>query len=111
MPATAAPPPTRRLRPWPRRRAAATPAASGGEGLAVSLPEPLGLALELAAGGEDVTAAGGAHRGGIAGPIDDIGELLDPSRRRALVGAARPGVERDQVDLGRDVGEQADQLA
>src|SRR3954451_1521780 len=64
-------------------------------------PELLGLALELAAGGEDVAAARGAHRRGVAGPEHDLGKALDALPVRALVLRAGPGVERDQVDLRR----------
>jgi signal transduction histidine kinase len=67
--------------------------------------------LELAAGGEDVAAARRADRRGIAGIVDEVGELLDRLPVRALVVRARPGVERDQVDLGRNALEQLHQRA
>ena len=39
--------------------------------------ELLALGLELAAGGEDVAAARGADRRGVAGAVHDGGESLD----------------------------------
>src|SRR4051812_48467745 len=71
--------------------------------------QALALALQLAAGGEDVAAARGADGRGVAGAVDDVGKALDGVPVRALVARPRPGIERDQVDLGRDAGEQADQ--
>ena len=88
-------------------------AASGGatrdhrlERQPLAHPHPLALALELAAGGEDVAAARRADRRGVAGAVDDVGEALDRLPVGALVVGARPGIERDQVDLGRDALEQ-----
>src|SRR5437879_5070172 len=69
----------------------------------------LALALQLAAGGEDVAAAGRADRRGVTAAVEDRGEGLDGPPVGTFVGAAGPGVERDQVDLGRDALEQLDQ--
>ena len=44
-----------------------------------------------------------AHRRGVARLLDDPREGVDAVVGRAGVGRARPGIERDQVDLGRDV--------
>src|SRR5690242_8988769 len=60
---------------------------------------PDALALELAAGGGDVATARGAHRRAQPAVVDDLGEAVDAVVRAALVGRARPGVERDQVHL------------
>src|SRR6266516_4610410 len=68
-----------------------------------------GRALELAAGGEDVAPARCAHRRGVAGAEHNLGELLDPLPLRAFVSAAGPWIERDQVDLRRNAGEQPHQ--
>ena len=54
----------------------------------------------MSAGGEDVPPAWRADRRGIASPVEDFRELFDRFPVRALVGAAGPGVERDEVDLG-----------
>ena len=62
--------------------------------------QPDARRFELAAGGEDVAAARGAHRRRIAGGEDDVGERRDRRVRRAFVGRAGPRVERDQIDLG-----------
>ena len=59
-----------------------------------------GLRLELAAGGENVAAARGAHRRGIAGVENVFGEFFDLVPVRTFVGRTGPGIERDQVDLG-----------
>src|SRR3954454_3195370 len=61
-----------------------------------------GLALELAAGGQDVPPARGADRRGVAGSEDDLREAFDALPIRAFIAAARPGIEGNQVDLGRD---------
>ena len=74
---------------------------------ALAHAEALAFALQLAAGGEDVAAARGADRRGIAGAVDDVGEALDRLPVGALVVGARPGIERDQVDLGRDAARAA----
>src|SRR5215207_6444384 len=76
---------------------------------AVAGAQLLALALELAAGGEDVPAARRADGRGVAGPEDDFGERLDPLPVRALVGASRPGVEWNEVDLRGNAPEQPDQ--
>src|SRR6185436_9616867 len=49
--------------------------------------------------------ARGAHGARIARFVDDLGEALDLLPVGALVSGARPGVERDQVDLGRDAAQ------
>src|SRR5262249_16825183 len=49
----------------------------------------LGLGLQLPAGREDVAAARGTHRRGVAGIEDVFGELLDLVPIRAFVGRAR----------------------
>jgi uncharacterized membrane protein len=88
----------------------ATSMTIGGEGVSV-LAGAFGRGLELAAGGHDVLAARGADRAGVAGLVDDVGEGLDPRPVGALVGRAGPFVEGDQVDLGRDAGDQLHQPA
>ncbi len=75
----------------------------------VDLAHPFGFAFQLAAGGEDVAAPGGADGGCVAGFVDEVGELFDLLPRRALVVGAGPWVERDQVDLGRNALEALDQ--
>src|SRR3569832_1031028 len=80
------------------------------ERLAVLLLEPLGFALELAASSKDIAAARRAYRRRVAGLVDDVGELLDPRRARAIVVGARPRIERDQVDLGWNAAQQPHQL-
>src|SRR5688572_861797 len=73
----------------------------GGGGLAAGAGALfLGVALQLAAGGEDVAAARRADRRSVAGAVEDRGERLDGRPGGALILAPRPGVERDQVDLG-----------
>src|SRR4051812_33798502 len=49
-----------------------------------------GFGFQLPAGGEDVAAARGAHRGGIAGVENILGKLFDSVPVRALVGRAGP---------------------
>src|SRR6516165_3591399 len=66
--------------------------------------------FELAAGCHDVAAARRADRARIARAIHRLGEFLDLLPLRALKRCAGPRVERDQVDLGRDLGEQPHQL-
>jgi len=56
---------------------------------------------QLAAGGEDVAAARGADGGGVAGAVQNVGELLDRVPAGTFIRRAGPGVERDQVDLRR----------
>src|SRR5436305_14720943 len=73
--------------------------------------EALALAFQLATGGEDVAAARGPDRRSVAGPVDDLGEALDRLPVGALIGGARPRVEGDEVDLGGNAGEQADEIA
>src|SRR5690606_4801446 len=58
------------------------------------------LALELAAGGVDVVAAGAAHGRDHAGAVEQLLERPDRRLVRPLVARARERVERDQVDLG-----------
>src|SRR3954454_20220526 len=62
-----------------------------------------GLAFELAASGEYVTSARRPYRARVAGVEHDVGEALDHRPLRAFVRAARPRIERDQVDLRRDI--------
>lgn len=59
------------------------------------------LALQLAAGGHDVAAPGRAHGARVAGIEDDVAEGGDGGIAAALEGRPGPGVEGDQVDLGR----------
>src|ERR1035441_5998900 len=63
------------------------------------------VALELAAGGVDVQSARLAHEAGKPAP-DDCLEAGDTLRERCGVRDSGPGIERDQVDLGVEVGEQ-----
>src|SRR5262249_42875281 len=76
---------------------------------ALARGELFGRALELAASGQDVAPARGAHRRGVAGIENDLGEFLDSLPIRALVGGAGPRIERDEVDLRRNAREQVDQ--
>src|SRR5690606_2422522 len=59
------------------------------------------LALELAAGGVDVVAAGAPHRRDPAGLVEQLLETADRHVVGPLVAGAGERVERDQVDLGR----------
>jgi hypothetical protein len=64
-------------------------------------------ALQLAAGGEDVAAARRAHRRGVAGVEDIFGEFFDLIPVRAFVCCVPGhGIERNEIDLGRDALEQ-----
>src|SRR6185312_16964616 len=72
-------------------------------------PEFLALALKLAAGGENVAAARRAHRARVAGVEHDLREALDSFPVRAFVSASRPGIERDEVDLGGQTLQEAHQ--
>src|SRR5688572_26017637 len=72
-------------------------------------PQLLALALQLAAGRQDVAPARGADGRGVAGAVEDGGEGFDRLPVRALVLGPRPGVEGDQVDLGRNALQQLDQ--
>src|SRR5690606_13609916 len=78
--------------------------------VAIFLGEPFAFALELTAGSKDIAAAGRADGRGIALAIDDIGKAFDAARGRSAIVRTRPGVERDQIDLGRNAGEQAHQF-
>src|SRR5690242_2382582 len=78
---------------------------------AVAGAQPLGGRLELAAGGEGVAAARRAHRACIAGAVEDGGEALDGVAVGTFIGGARPGIERDEIDLGGNSLEQLDQTA
>src|SRR5262245_19972374 len=64
--------------------------------------ELFGRALELAAGRQDVAAARRAHRRSVTGIENDLRESLDLIPLRAFVPGARPRIEGDQVDLGRN---------
>src|SRR6516162_1412919 len=71
--------------------------------------ELLARALELTAGGEDVAAARRPYRRRIAGVEYDLGKLFDRVPVRAFVAGAGPGIEGDQIDLGRNALQQPDQ--
>src|SRR4029079_14573362 len=62
---------------------------------------PFRRSLQLPAGGVDIAAAGGAHGRRDAAFEYDVAERPDPLGLGAFVGCAGPGIERDQVDLGR----------
>src|SRR5882672_12628182 len=81
----------------------------GAQRLAFARRQFFGLRLQLPAGGEDVAAARRAHRRGIAGVEDVLGEFLDLVPVRTFVGRARPGIERNEVDLRRNPLEQLHQ--
>src|SRR5215469_4189893 len=85
--------------------------SGGGKRRALAAPRTDAVGFELAAGSEDVAPARGAHRRRITGGKDDVGKRLDRRVGRAFERCARPGVERDQVDLGRDALEQPYQFA
>src|SRR5215211_482240 len=74
--------------------------------LAFASRQFFGLRFQLAAGGQDVAAARRAHRRGVAGVEDVFGEFFDLVPVRTLVTRARPRIERNQVDLGRNPLEQ-----
>src|SRR5690606_10110234 len=59
------------------------------------------LALELAAGGVDVVAAGAPHRRDAAGLVEQLLEAADGRVVGALVARDRGRIEREQADLGR----------
>src|SRR5664279_3698507 len=69
---------------------------------ALARGELLGRALELAAGGENVASARGAHRRGVAGVEHHLRKLLNLFPVGTFVLAAGPGIERNEIDLGRD---------
>src|ERR1700722_18747048 len=69
----------------------------------------LGLRFQLAASGQDVAATRRAHRRGIAGVENIFRELFDLIPVRTLVARARPRVERNEIDLGRNALQQLDQ--
>src|SRR5262245_36381512 len=87
---------------WDKARAGA-PAGLGS--LLVRLLGGLALAdafaLQLAAGGHDVAPARRAHRARIARIEDDVAEGGDGGIAAALEGRPGPGIEGDEVDLGR----------
>src|SRR6476660_9716872 len=97
------------------RRILAVPEGSGGHGLAVALGAALllGGGLELAAGGHDVAAARPAHRRADPAFEDDLREAPHALGRRTFIARARPGIERDQIDLGRQLifADQPNELA
>src|SRR4051794_37696886 len=67
--------------------------------LAFARRQFFGLRFQLAASGENVAAARRAHRRGVAGVEDVLGEFFDLVPIRTLVTRARPRVERNQVDF------------
>src|SRR5277367_1461471 len=69
-------------------------------------PQFLALALELAAGGQNVAASRRAHRARVASVEDNFREALDRLPVRAFECAPRPRIERNKVDLGRQTLEQ-----
>src|SRR6201987_3630547 len=81
----------------------------GAQRLALARREFFGLRLQLPAGGEDIAAARRAHRRGIAGIEDIFGEPFNLVPVRTFIGRARPGVERNEVDLGGNALEQLHQ--
>ncbi|ENN89629.1 hypothetical protein RHSP_37267 [Rhizobium freirei PRF 81] len=81
----------------------------GFESQSLRLAHALRLRLQLAAGGENIPPARRADRRGVTGRIDEIGELLDLLPVRTLVVRAGPGVEGDEVDLGRNAFQELDQ--
>src|SRR6185312_14322447 len=81
----------------------------GAQRLALAPGQFFGLRLQLAAGGEDVAATRRADRRGVAGVEDIFGEFFDLLPLRALVFRARPRVERNQIDLGRNALQQLHQ--
>src|SRR5215210_6459764 len=68
-----------------------------------ALPLALRCGLQLPAGGVDIAAARSPHRGRDPGFENDVRERADAVGLRAFVGRARPRVERDQIDLGRQL--------
>ena len=82
------------------------PRQAGRGNIALARGELQALGLELPAGRHDVAPARRAHGARIARAVHDLGEALDLLPVRAFVRRAGPGIERDQVDLGGDAGEQ-----
>src|SRR4051812_34099685 len=78
-----------------------------------ALALPFGRSLQLTAGRVNVAPARSPHRSRDSCLEDDVAERPDPSVVRALVGGARPRVERDQIDLRWKLvlADQPDQLA
>src|SRR5258708_622164 len=74
---------------------------------------PLALArgLELPARRHDVTTPRRADRRDVAGLHQHSGEGSDRVIVRALIGSARPWIERGQIHLRWNAGKQADELA
>src|SRR3979411_337921 len=67
-------------------------------------------ALELAAGGVDIAAAGAADVGGDAGGHDAFLEGGDSGLRGLVEGHIGAGVPDDEVDLAAHVADQGDQF-
>src|SRR6478672_1229861 len=76
---------------------------------ALARGEFLARALELPASGEDIAPARRAHRRGITGIENDLGESFDLLPVGAFVFGVGPWIERNEVDLRRNSREQLDQ--
>src|SRR5579863_1663936 len=74
----------------------------GAQRLPLARRQFFGLRLQLAAGGKDVAATRRAHRRRIAGVENIFGEFLDSLPVGAFISRARPRIERNEVDLGRN---------
>ena len=74
-------------------------------------PLPQAFGFELAAGGENIAAARGSDRRRIAGPVHDIGKRGDILVGRTFIRRTRPGIERNEVDLGGNAADQPHQFA
>src|SRR5207248_2663993 len=73
------------------------------------LADVMTLSPQLSARRQDVAASRGADRGGEPCIHDDAGKAVDGRPRAGLERAARPGIERDQVHLRRNAGDQPHQ--
>src|SRR5262245_54233013 len=81
----------------------------GAQGQALARGELFTGAFELPASGEDIAPARRAHRRGITGVENDLGEPFDLLPVGAFVFGAGPWIEWNEIDLRRNSREQLDQ--
>src|SRR6266446_6229100 len=74
----------------------------GAQRLPLAHRQLFGFGFELAAGGKDVAATWRAHRRGVTGVENVFRKLFDLIPVRTFVSRARPRIERNEIDLGRD---------
>src|SRR5664279_1811103 len=65
-------------------------------------PQFFRLALQLPAGRQNVAPARRAHGARIASIEHDIGKFFDSIPVRTFIRRAGPGIERNEIDLGRN---------